>query len=75
MKITLLVMVLFLCGCSTMQNIKTRDRESEYYIKKEFIPLGCSYCLEMKDRISKWEYRIMSLQIQNCYKEEEIHAE
>ena len=68
----IIITILFLSGCISLHN-KERNIKSNYvstkqfYIKKESIPLGCFYCLSVSNRISKNEYRLLQLPIQECY--------
>lgn len=73
MKIKIILLsLLLLCGCSTIQNkeVKPYRGVKQHYVKKEFIPLGCFYCFSIPNKVSKQEYRILQLPIQNCYKKQ-----
>ena len=70
MKKIFFIIFLLLFGCIHSQRPTRLSYipKRVYYVKKEFIPLGCSYCLSVPNRINKNEYRLLQLPIQECYK-------
>ena len=67
MKILLIFILLFLIGCGTLQE---KNIYEKFYIKTCNCFRKAEY-FGLKDKISKQEYHILPLNLQNCYVEEE----
>ena len=61
------VSLILLFGCTLSQKtVKISHFPiTQYYVKKEFLPLGAYYCFEVPNRVSKREFRLMQSQFQN----------
>lgn len=68
-KLLLVVILLALMGCETSQGYKSFSISKEHYTRI-MSSYSCSKLPEfygLKEKISKQEYRLLPLHLQNCY--------
>lgn len=77
MKKILLILVLFISGCASLNNSTLPDLSDDYVYQKITPCKQSGYTnyaqYNYKEIIDKWEYRAMPLDIQNCYEKVQIN--